>query len=85
MLLSHTLTLGAEATTEDERRLLKDLFKNYDTDIRPVANIKETLPITVSLSFNQLMDLVGVFKFTKGIHCTALHHAHHTPHLFCYT
>jgi hypothetical protein len=48
----------------DQRRLLHDLFeeKKYDPRERPVKNDSHTLPVTMSLALQQIIDFVSVLN-----------------------
>ena len=42
-----------------EKALLKDLFKDYDKDMRPVLNDSDTVTVKIGLSLHQIMDVVS--------------------------
>jgi hypothetical protein len=46
----------------DQRRLLKYLFEDnkYDSLERPVLNDSDTLPVTMTLALQQIIDFVSV-------------------------
>ena len=46
--------------SEDEERLVRDLFRDYNKLIRPVKNINDTVPVEVKLSFIQLINIVSI-------------------------
>ncbi|KAH9394411.1 Acetylcholine receptor subunit beta-like 1, partial [Tyrophagus putrescentiae] len=43
--------------SEDEERLVRDLFRDYNKLIRPVKRINDTVPVQVKLSFIQLINI----------------------------
>ncbi|KAG1656575.1 Acetylcholine receptor subunit beta-like 1 [Nymphon striatum] len=43
--------------SEDEERLVRDLFRDYNKLIRPVRNINESLEVTLGISFFQLLNV----------------------------
>ena len=51
---------SAGSANDHERRLIYDLFKNYNRMIRPAANINDT----IAVSFQQAMIQVGRWKIT---------------------
>ena len=48
-----------------EKQLLKDLFEDYDKNMRPVLNDRETVTVTIGLSLHQIMDVVSVALFSS--------------------
>ena len=50
-----------------ENQLLKDLFKNYNKDMRPVLDDNDTVIVTMGLSLHQIMDVVSILVFTLSI------------------
>ena len=51
-----------------QRRLLERLFKEHNPVERPVRNENETLLVTVSLSLQQIIDVVIRFVCLVTIH-----------------
>uniref|UniRef100_T1JNF7 Neurotransmitter-gated ion-channel ligand-binding domain-containing protein n=1 Tax=Strigamia maritima TaxID=126957 RepID=T1JNF7_STRMM len=55
------LVLGSLAVhvfgSEDEERLVRDLFRGYNKLIRPVQNMSETVNVEFGLSFIQLINV----------------------------
>lgn len=45
------------SASEDEERLVRDLFRDYNKLIRPVANSNETVEVEMGLSFVQLINI----------------------------
>ncbi|CAM1330537.1 nAChRb1 (predicted) [Pycnogonum litorale] len=43
--------------SDDEERLVRDLFRDYNKLIRPVQNINESLEVTLGISFFQLLNV----------------------------
>ena len=43
----------------DEDRLLRDLFKDYNKDVRPVVNMSQAVQVTFGITFSQIIDVVG--------------------------
>ncbi|KAM3917506.1 acetylcholine receptor subunit alpha-1-A-like [Leptodactylus fuscus] len=51
------LAVGSVLSSEDESRLIKDLFENYNKVIRPVQKFKDAVVVTVGLQLIQLIDV----------------------------
>ncbi|XP_056389622.1 acetylcholine receptor subunit alpha-1-A-like [Hyla sarda] len=51
------LTAGSVLSSEDESRLITDLFKNYNKVVRPVHKFKDAVVVTVGLQLIQLIDV----------------------------
>lgn len=47
---------------EYQRKLYKELMKNYNPLERPVANDSQPLTVSFSLSLRQIMDVVHLFS-----------------------
>lgn len=45
--------------SEDEERLVRDLFRDYNKLIRPVERMNETVDVSFGLSFIQLINVVS--------------------------
>ena len=59
--ISRDITLSPGVyTSEAENRLLSDLLRNYDVNVRPVQNWSDTMNVTVEVSINQIVDVVGI-------------------------
>ena len=50
--------LGSHAN-DNEHRLLRDLFKNYDKDARPVFDKQKAVNVELDVAYSQLVDLVS--------------------------
>lgn len=46
--------------SEDEERLVRDLFRGYNKLIRPVQNMTQTVDVRFGLAFVQLINVVCV-------------------------
>ncbi|XP_023240039.1 acetylcholine receptor subunit beta-like 1 [Centruroides sculpturatus] len=57
-LLTTALVFPANCS-EDEERLVRDLFRDYNKLIRPVEVMKETVEVQFGLSFIQLINVVS--------------------------
>lgn len=56
--------------SEDEERLVRDLFRGYNKLIRPVQNMTQTVDVRFGLAFVQLINVVCIdLKFI----CRCLH------------
>lgn len=75
--------------SEDEERLVRDLFRDYNKLIRPVEVMNETVEVEFGLSFIQLINVVsctrtidshhsslGFFPFSPLISNARLHFTH---------
>lgn len=60
---SHFFPLCAVNCSEDEERLVRDLFRDYNKLIRPVKHINDTVFVEVKLSFIQLINIVSIITF----------------------
>ena len=58
VFLSVSCYLSAKRETE-EFRLLRDLFKDYDKEVRPVYNTSDVVNVNFSLSLIQIISVVG--------------------------
>jgi hypothetical protein len=45
--------------SEDEERLVRDLFRGYNKLIRPVQNMTDTVNVKFGLAFVQLINVVS--------------------------
>lgn len=52
--------------SEDEERLVRDLFRGYNKLIRPVQNMTQTVDVRFGLAFVQLINVVSVFVAFKN-------------------
>lgn len=50
--------LNTVLCSEDEERLVRDLFRDYNKLIRPVETMNETVVVTFGLNFIQLINIV---------------------------
>lgn len=46
--------------SEDEERLVRDLFRGYNKLIRPVQNMTQKVDVRFGLAFVQLINVVSV-------------------------
>ena len=51
----------------DEEKLLKDLFDNYASVVRPALNDKDTVNVTLGLSLSQIINVVSFCQFFFSI------------------
>lgn len=58
VLFSCYLLLGN--CSEDEERLVRDLFRGYNKLIRPVQNMTEKVDVRFGLAFVQLINVVRI-------------------------
>lgn len=50
---------------DDEQRLLKFLFTNYNPQLRPVENKSDRVTVTFGISLHQIINVVGFLYFTN--------------------
>ena len=55
----HCFVSQADRRETEEFRLLRDLFKDYDKEVRPVYNTSEAVNVEFSLSLIQIISVVG--------------------------
>lgn len=48
------------AGSEEEERLIRDLFRDYNKLIRPVETINMSVEVQFSMSLIQLINVVGI-------------------------
>lgn len=60
-LLCSNLVFGSE----DEERLVRDLFRGYNKLIRPVQNMTQTVDVRFGLAFVQLINVVCIYMSPK--------------------
>lgn len=48
--------------SEDEERLVRDLFRGYNKLIRPVQNMTQKVDVRFGLAFVQLINVVSIFS-----------------------
>lgn len=48
--------------SEDEERLVRDLFRGYNKLIRPVQNMTQTVDVRFGLAFVQLINVVCIYN-----------------------
>lgn len=54
--------------SEDEERLVRDLFRGYNKLIRPVQNMTQKVDVRFGLAFVQLINVVSIFMlFNIGL------------------
>lgn len=60
-LVSQTLVSECVSVwcSEDEERLVRDLFRDYNKLIRPVESMNQTVVVEFGLSFIQLINVVS--------------------------
>ena len=51
---------SVDETDDDESRLLRKLFKNYDPEVRPVLKISDAVTVRIGISLFQLIQVVSV-------------------------
>lgn len=66
----HTTSLPKKQTnvvnaSEDEERLVRDLFRGYNKLIRPVQNMTQKVGVRFGLAFVQLINVVSVCQLQK--------------------
>lgn len=68
--LIYIVHIFAAFGSEDEERLVRDLFRGYNKLIRPVQNMTQTVDVRFGLAFVQLINVVStrivVFSFGYG-------------------
>lgn len=47
-------------SSEDEERLVRDLFRGYNKLIRPVQNMTQKVDVRFGLAFVQLINVVSI-------------------------
>ena len=60
---------------------MRDLFKGYKKDSRPVFNKSKAVDVQLDVAFSQLVELVGDFKqksLYTWFYSTILHYKHST-------
>jgi hypothetical protein len=50
---------SSEEEIPDEQRLLVKLLANYNSNVRPVMNSNDSVPVTFGISLIQVMDMVS--------------------------
>lgn len=58
--LCHCLNAYVVLGSEDEERLVRDLFRGYNKLIRPVQNMTQTVDVRFGLAFVQLINVVWI-------------------------
>lgn len=53
--------------SEDEERLVRDLFRGYNKLIRPVQNMTQKVDVRFGLAFVQLINVVCTYSFIYPI------------------
>lgn len=48
--------------SEDEERLVRDLFRGYNKLIRPVQNMTQKVDVRFGLAFVQLINVVSLYR-----------------------
>ena len=59
------LFAAAGLGSEDEERLVADLFFGYNKLIRPVENMTKTVQVEFGLAFIQLISVVSQYAFIR--------------------
>lgn len=62
LLFFHSITVIG---SEDEERLVRDLFRGYNKLIRPVQNMTQTVDVRFGLAFVQLINVVRIVNYMK--------------------
>lgn len=66
-IFSLTTLLFPVSGSEDEERLVRDLFRGYNKLIRPVQNMTQKVDVRFGLAFVQLINVVsGKLKTSKA-------------------
>lgn len=55
----HEISLISVFGSEDEERLVRDLFRGYNKLIRPVQNMTQKVDVRFGLAFVQLINVVS--------------------------
>ena len=55
---------SAGVCSEDEERLVRDLFRGYNKLIRPVENMTNNVDVAFGLAFIQLINVVSILTPT---------------------
>lgn len=55
-------------SSEDEERLVRDLFRGYNKLIRPVQNMTQKVDVRFGLAFVQLINVVSVKNCLPDFH-----------------
>ena len=61
ILITNTLIIKSVLSDNWERKLINDLFRNYDSTVRPSVHHNDVLNVTFSLSLAQIIDVVHFF------------------------
>jgi hypothetical protein len=61
ILITNTLIIKSVLSDNWERKLINDLFRNYDSTVRPSVHHNDVLNVTFSLSLAQMIDVVHFF------------------------
>jgi hypothetical protein len=61
ILITNTLIMKSVLSDNWERKLINDLFRNYDSTVRPSVHHNDVLNVTFSLSLAQIIDVVHFF------------------------
>jgi hypothetical protein len=54
-------------SSEDEERLVRDLFRGYNKLIRPVQNMTQKVDVRFGLAFVQLINVVSFVIFHDNL------------------
>ena len=49
-----------DAGKGDQARLIRDLSQGYDRDAKPVKNASDAVTVKLTVTYNQLQDLVSI-------------------------
>lgn len=49
---------------DDELRLIQDLFKNYNKNVRPARDKNMPIDVKLGIAYTQIVDLVSLFLKT---------------------
>ena len=60
------MTIGKVSLNEDAKRLLDDLFSNYNSVVRPVANSADIIKLSIGLKLSQIADIVNKLLIKKN-------------------
>ena len=61
ILITNDLILNSVLGDKWERKLVNDLFRDYDSTVRPSVHHNDVLNVTFGLSLAQIIDVVHLF------------------------
>ena len=54
-----SITVGPVEASEDAKRLLDDLFSDYNSVVRPVSNPTDKIKLSIGLKLSQIAEIVS--------------------------